>query len=169
MYGKNALEINAINSYPWPLVTKDGKPMVISAEMSIVYRFHEFIISSFPIKDEKNQTMWEQNLFNTSFNARGFLDAGLEPILRGLLATTIPNFKSGVDEAFRSAGSLNSTQPYRGAPFDIVTWSVVHEREQGIPTFNQYFTAYNEQSMDEKTFEVRTLANSTRTQGRSSY
>lgn len=28
------------------------------------------------------------------------------------------------------------------SPFDIVTWSIVHEREQGIPTFNDYWAGY---------------------------
>ena len=128
-----------MNTYPWPLVTKAGKPMVVSAEMAIVYRFHEFIIPEFPIKNAANQTLWNQNVFETGFNASGFIDAGLENVLRGTVGTHIPNFKSGVDEGFRSAGK------YRGKPFDVVTWSIVHEREQGLPTFNQYFRAYNRQ------------------------
>lgn len=139
MSGKGPLEISPANTYPWPLVTKNGKPMTVSAEMAVVYRFHEFIISSFPIKDASNGTIWEQDLFATGFNASGFIDAGLENVLRGMVATHIPNFKSGVDEAFRSAGV------YRGVPFDVATWSIVHEREQGLPTFNQYFRAYSKQ------------------------
>ncbi|KAF5250356.1 hypothetical protein FANTH_4456 [Fusarium anthophilum] len=142
MFGENALEINPANTYPWPLVTKNGKPMTVSAEMAVVYRFHEFIIPSFPIKDQNNKTLWEQNLFDTSFNSTGFLDVGLERILAGALSSHIPNFKSGVDESFRSAGL------YRGRPFDIVVSSIVHEREQGLPTFNQYFRAYNVQDPD---------------------
>ncbi|TAQ91302.1 hypothetical protein B7494_g374 [Chlorociboria aeruginascens] len=139
MFGEDVLDINPANSYPWPLVTKNGKPMTVSAEMAVVYRFHEFIIKSFPIKDATNQTIWEQDLYDTGFNATGFIDAGLENILRGITSTHIPNFKSGVEESFRSAGK------YRGNPFDIVTWSIVHEREQGLPTFNQYFVEYNKQ------------------------
>jgi cytochrome P450 len=139
MYGENELQINPANTYPWPLVTKAGKPMVVSAEMAVVYRFHEFIIPSFPIKDAKNNTIWEQDLFGTGFNATGFVDAGLENVLRGMVGSTIPNFKSGVDDAFRNAGK------YRGRPFDVATWSVIHEREQGLPTFNNYFIEYNKQ------------------------
>ncbi|KAF5720968.1 hypothetical protein FMUND_3871 [Fusarium mundagurra] len=119
MFGENALEINPANTYPWPLVTKNGKPMTVSAEMAVVYRFHEFIIPSFPIKDQNNQTLWEQNLFDTSFNSTGFLNVGLERILAGALSSHIPNFKSGVDESFRSA------ELYRGRPFDIVDPEVV--------------------------------------------
>jgi peroxidase len=145
MHGVNALQINPANSYPWPLVTKGDRPTIVSAEMSVAYRFHEFIVSSFPIKDAKNRTLREQNLFETAFNARGFIETGLEGILRGLLASTIPNFKSGIDESFRSAGASNSSE-YRGKPFDIATWSIVHEREQGLPTFNHYFKEYNKQS-----------------------
>jgi len=110
--------------------------MVTSAEMSIVYRFHEFIIQKFPIKDEHNKTLKELSLFNTAFDSKGFLELGTDKILRGMLASDIPNFKSGVEEDFRSAGR------YRGTPFDIVTWSVVHEREQGLPTFNQYYRGF---------------------------
>ena len=69
MFGENALEINTGNTYPWPLVTKDGKPMTVSAVMAVVYRFHEFVIPSFPIKDQNNETLWEQNLFEASFNS----------------------------------------------------------------------------------------------------
>lgn len=102
--------------------------MVASAEMAIVYRFHELIIPSFPLKDAHNKTIWEKDLFESAFDAKGFVEAGLENVLRGMVSTNIPNFKSGVDENFRSANK------YRGAPFDIVTWSIVHEREQGLAT-----------------------------------
>ena len=69
--------------------------------MAIVYRFHEFIINKFPLKDAHNKTIEEREIFSTAFNATGFLDIGADPILRGMLATDIPNFKSGVDETFR--------------------------------------------------------------------
>lgn len=105
--------------------------------MAVVYRFHEFIVKTFPIKDALNNTMWDQSLFATALNATGFINAGLENIMRGTVASSIPNFKSGVEEDFRSAGK------YKGSPFDIVVWSIVHEREQGLPTFNEYFAAYN--------------------------
>ncbi|KAF4959659.1 hypothetical protein FSARC_10669 [Fusarium sarcochroum] len=55
--------------YQTPLVTTNGKPMTVSVEMAIVYRFHEFIIPSFPIKNQNNETSWEKNLFDTNFNA----------------------------------------------------------------------------------------------------
>ncbi|KAF5591116.1 ankyrin [Fusarium pseudocircinatum] len=128
--------------YRNPLVIKNGKPMTVSAKMAVVYRFHEFIIPSFPIKNHNNETLWEQNLFKTSFNSTGFLDVGLERILAGAPSSHIPNFKSRVDESFRS------TRLYRGRPFDIVVSSIVHEREQGLPAFNQYFRAYNAQDPD---------------------
>jgi hypothetical protein len=104
--------------------------MVPSAEMAIVYRFHELIINSFPLKDEHNNTIKEMSIFGTGFDSRGFLENGADAVLRGMVSTDIPNFKSGVDESFRSAGK------YRGAPLDLVVWSIVHEREQGLPTFN---------------------------------
>jgi peroxidase len=131
MYGESVLSINPVHAYPWPFVTRNDRPMVTSAEMSVVYRFHEFIINKFPIKDEHNKTIEERDLFHTAFDSKTFLKIGADSILRGMVASDIPNFKSGVDEEFRSAGR------YRGSPFDIVTWSVVHEREQGLPTFNK--------------------------------
>lgn len=140
MTGKNFLQINPANTYPWPIATKGGKPTVVSAEMAVVYRFHEFIINRFPIKDALNENFWDQSVFDTGFNATGFIDAGLENVLRGVVSTYIPNFKSGVDESFRSAGKESR------APFDIVTWSIVHERKKGLPTFNNYFREYNKQS-----------------------
>jgi hypothetical protein len=117
IYGYNVLELNPAMKYPWPLVTKKGRPIVVSNEMGVVYRFHEFIIPHLPIKDANNVTIRNQDLFSTGFNATGFVDTGLENVLRGMTASAIPNFKSGVDETFRSAGR------YRGRPFDIVTWS----------------------------------------------
>lgn len=111
--------------------------MVVSAEMAVVYRFHDFIINQFPIKDASNVTLRNQSVFETGFNPQGFIDTGLENILRGMVNTYIPNFKSGVDESFRSANH------YRDVSFDVATWSIVHEREQGLPTYNTYFRAYN--------------------------
>lgn len=72
--------------------------------MSIVYRFHEFIINKFPIKDSRNKTIEEREIFQTAFDAKGYMALGADKVLRGMLATDIPNFKSGVDETFRSAG-----------------------------------------------------------------
>jgi hypothetical protein len=117
LHGLGFLDINPVNTYPWPLATKDGRPTTISAEMAVVYRFHDFIIPDFPIKDAQNKTLWDQNLFNTGFDAQGFIGAGLENILRGSLAISIPNFRSGIDDGFRTAGK------YRGSPFDLATWS----------------------------------------------
>ncbi|OAA66830.1 heme peroxidase [Niveomyces insectorum RCEF 264] len=139
MMGRDWLQMNPANAYPWPMAMKHGRPNVVSAEMAVVYRFHEFIVEQFPLVDAAGRTVRNQSLFATGFNAPGFVDAGLENVLRGIVSTTIPNFKSGVDESFRTANR------YRGAPFDIVTASIVHEREQGLPTFNNYFRAYNAQ------------------------
>ncbi|KAJ6569058.1 heme peroxidase [Mycena capillaripes] len=136
MYGVNVLKINPLHTYPWPLVTRDDRPMVTSAEMSVIYRFHEFIINNFNVIDAHNKVVVSDTLFNSAFNTSRYLSYGADNILRGMLSADIPKFKSGVDEAYRSAGA------YRGSPFDIVTWSIVHEREQGLPTFNQYFRGY---------------------------
>ncbi|EWZ29851.1 heme peroxidase [Fusarium oxysporum Fo47] len=126
---------------PWP--RDDGFPLYRQMfVMAVVYRFHEFIIPSFSIKDQNNETLWEQNLFETSINSTGLLNVGLERILAGALSSHIPDFKSGVDESFRSA------EIYRGRPFDVVVSSIVHEQEQGLSTFNQYFHEYNAQDQE---------------------
>ena len=130
MYGESLVSINPAHTYPWPLVTRNDRPMVTSAELSVVYHFHEFIINKFPIKDKHNKTLEERDLFNTPFDSKTFFKIATDSILRGMLASDIPNIKPGVDEDFRSAGR------YSGSPFDIVTWSIVHEQEQGLLTFN---------------------------------
>lgn len=48
----------------------------------------------------------------------GFLATGLDNILRGMVAESISNFNSGINEDFRSASN------YKGAPFDLATWSL---------------------------------------------
>ena len=156
--GRNWLDINPANSYPWPIASTGGKPTTASAEMATVYRFHEFIIENFPIKDSANKTLWEQNLFDTGFNAIGFMNTGLDNILRGMTSTYIPNFKSGVEESYRSA------MLYNGQALDIVVASIVREREQGLPTFNEYFRAYNRagQHLIQTIFHMLTYS---RTQG----
>ena len=47
-----------------------------------------------------------------------------------MLTSDIPDFKSGVDDEFRSVGR------YRVSPFVIATRSIVHEREQVLLTSN---------------------------------
>ena len=50
-----------------------------------------------------------------------------------------------LDQLVDIAGLVSHSQLIEGdlptthfqQPFDIVTWSIVHEREQGLPTFNQ--------------------------------
>ena len=137
MTGKNFLQINPANTYPWPIAIEGGKPTAVRAEMAVVYGFHEFIINSFPIRDALNETLWDQSALDTGFNAIGVIDAGLENVLRDVVSMYIPKFKSDVDGLFRSAGKASR------APFNIVIWFVVHEREQGLPTFNNYFREYN--------------------------
>lgn len=53
-------------------------------------------LHSFPIKDERNNTLETLELFNTAFDSKGFLARGADKILRGMLATDIPKFKVGM-------------------------------------------------------------------------
>ena len=69
MYGESLVSIHPAHTYPWPLVTRNDRPMVTNAEMSVVYRFHEFIINQCPIKDEHNKTLEGRDLFNTAFDS----------------------------------------------------------------------------------------------------
>lgn len=38
--------------------------------------------------------------------------------------------------------TFNFNDPRMGDGFDIVAWTIEHEREMGVPTYNQYFSAY---------------------------
>lgn len=118
MFGRNVWSMNPAIVYPWPFVTRERKPMTISTEMAVGYRFHEFLMESFPIKNEDNITLWRQNLFDTGYDAEGFISTGLDNILRGMVAESIPNFKSGIAKDFRSANM------YNGAPFDLASWGL---------------------------------------------
>jgi len=58
-----------------------------------------------------------------------------------MVNSTIPNFHSGVSEDLRS-GFVSYAVPQEGFGYDIAAWTIVHERERGLPTFNEYFRKY---------------------------
>lgn len=78
---------------------------------------------------------------NTTFDASGFMEVGIDAVLRGMATTTIPNFHSGVSEDYRSAW-VSYAVPGEGFGYDMVAWTIVQERERGLPTFNEYFRRY---------------------------
>ncbi|OLL23961.1 Peroxinectin A [Neolecta irregularis DAH-3] len=127
--------LDDVRTYPWPQAMKDGRPSVASNEMGITFRFHEMIPDELSIIEANGDTT-RVSFSESNYESKRFMEAGLDNILRGMITDDIPNFRSGVNEDFRSA---RSDQRHL---FDIVTSSIVHEREQGIPTFNQYFRDY---------------------------
>lgn len=146
VYKKSILQLNPlVVRYPWDVTTREGKPMIASQEMSIGYRFHDLIVETFPLKsaDGKNITIAELPLQATVANAEGFLSYGLECVLGGMASTPIPNFQSGVAEAFRTWNIYNETADGDQRWTDLAMLSIVHERERGVPSFNAYFRAFN--------------------------
>jgi len=53
----------------------------------------------------------------------------------------IPNFHSGTDDEFRDM-KWDFGNPNIKQGFDLVAWTIQHERERGLPSFNQYFSHY---------------------------
>ena len=78
---------------------------------------------------------------NTTFDASGFVEVGIDSVLRGMASHTIPNFHSGVAEDYRSAW-ISYAVPGEGFGYDMVAWTIAQERERGLPTFNDYFRQY---------------------------
>jgi len=78
---------------------------------------------------------------NTTFDAEGFVKVGIDAVLRGMASATIPNFHSGVSEDYRSA-RISYAVPGEGFGYDMAAWTIVQERERGLPTFNEYFRQY---------------------------
>jgi peroxidase len=107
VYGKSFIEMNPAHGYPWDVVTPGGKPMVASHEMSLGYRFHDLIVHSVPVLDIRGNGP-KVRLADTQFEARKFMDVGIESILRGMVSSDIPNFKSGVDEVIHTHRTVRS-------------------------------------------------------------
>jgi hypothetical protein len=143
LYQKNMFQINSMFlHYPNPLgLNPQGMPIVSSHEMSVGYRFHDLLPETLPLKDERNNTIRDINLVDTMFNATGFVDTGLDTIIRGMAYYELTDFRSGTKDAYRNA-HWNLRDPRVGDGFDIAAWAIISERERGLPTFNQYMRHY---------------------------
>ena len=140
-YGQTVLTINPYHNYPWSRTLVQGRPLVTSQELAMGYRFHDLIPEEFPLINDKNVTTEMKRVNNTSFDAEGFFKVGVDAVLRGMAGSTIPNFKSGISEDYRNA-RISYSLPGEGHGFDLAAWTIVQERERGIPPFNEYFRKY---------------------------
>jgi len=90
-------------------------------------------------------------IIQTAFDAEGFLKVGVDAVLRGMAGIQIPNFHQ---YQYRDM-DWDFSDPNIHEGFDLVAWTIQHERERGLPTFNQYFEYYSgkPQVKPRKTFE----------------
>ena len=141
-YQVSFLNLNPTNNvYPWKLTQKHQKPMTTSQELTIGYRFHDLLPETMNLIDERGRVFKTVPLVDTAFDAEGFVGAGLENVLRGMASSDIPNFHSGIDDSFRNV-KFDLALPQLGDGFDMAAWTVIQERERGLPTFNEYFRSY---------------------------
>lgn len=135
-HGKNVLQLNPYHPYPFQPALVNGKPVTTSQEMAIGYRFHEILPTDVPLIDESGKVVSTYNIVNTSFDAEGFLKVGLDAVLRGMASIKIPRFHTGTSDIYRNM-RFNFGDPQEHTGFDLVAWTIYHERERGLPTFNQ--------------------------------
>jgi peroxidase len=142
-YGETLLTINPLVRYPWKRVLSPaGTPNTLPQEFSIGYRWHDLIPTNMAIVDkEENIKNWV-SLAETAFDAETFKKTSLQAVLRGMGATTIPGFLSGTQDAFRNI-KWNLGDPTFNTGFDLVAWAIEHERERGLPTYNEYIKDYD--------------------------
>jgi hypothetical protein len=142
-YGETMLTINPLVRYPWKRVlSPDGTPNTLPQEFSIGYRWHDLIPTNMAIVDDHENIVNWVSLADTAFDAISFKNTGIESVVRGMGATTIPGFGSGTQDAFRNIG-WNLGDPGFRTGFDLVAWAIEHERERGLPTYNEYIKDYD--------------------------
>jgi len=142
--------------YPYRrfLNPKTQTPFLMPAEFSIGYRWHDVLPSHIAVADERNNIYDWVDLTDTAFNGTAFAEYGLADVLRGMSLTQIPDFRSGLQDNARNVKS-NMGQPDIEDNFDLAAWSIAHERERGVPTYNEYMKDYPGAvpSPPKKTFE----------------
>jgi len=128
--------------YPWKrFLGPDGLPPTLPQELDLGYRWHDLVPTYMQIVDEHENTVLPVSLAETAFDAEEFMKVGIDKVIRGMGATTIPGFRSGTQEAFRNV-DWNLGDPENPTGFDLVAWAIEHERERGLPTFNEYVRGY---------------------------
>lgn len=118
-----------------------GMPFLMPVEFSIGYRWHDILPTHMAIADKRNNIYDWVDLTETAFNATAFAHYGLADVLRGMAMTQIPDFHSGTQDNARSV-KWNMGQPEIENYFDLAAWSIAHERERGVPTWNNYMRGY---------------------------
>jgi len=63
------------------------------------------------------------SLAETAFDAEEFRRVGIDKVIRGMGATTIPGFRSGTQEVFRNV-DWNLGDPENPTGFDLVAWAI---------------------------------------------
>jgi len=142
-YGESILKMNPLMKYPWKRVLDEtGKPSSLPNEFSVGYRWHTLLPDKLPLVNSQNNVYKTVNVPYTAFNATGFLEAGIDDVLRGMAITSIPDFHSGTQDSYRNM-KVDFHDPSEVTPgFDLVAYAIEHERERGLPTYNEYMKGY---------------------------
>lgn len=140
-YDKSLWQVNNFYTYPWKFLTDiSGHPVTVSQESAIGYRFHEFLPEKMLISyvNKKGQTMsYHKDVVNTTYDSEGFVETGLESILRGMVGQATPDFGSGYPDNIRNIRHVSLAHPDEVTYYDMAAFSIAQERARGLPTFNQ--------------------------------
>lgn len=149
-YDKSQWQVNNFYTYPWQFLRDiNQQPVTVSQESAIGYRFHDFLPERLLlIKQDANghQTSYEKDLVSTTYDSLGFVNTGLETVLRGLVNQQTPDFGSGYPDNIRNVRSVSLANPNETTIYDMAAFSVMQERLRGLPTFNQLARANNQRT-----------------------
>jgi cytochrome P450 len=137
--GDQSWQLEGFESYPWKAglhaVTK--MPPTLTVEFSIGYQWHELLPGDIFLcnvsRGAIDQCLTKVGMVSSAFSADTMQKYGVEAILSGMAASQIPHFHSGLADELR-----NVKHPYGGLR-DLAAWTIEHERERGLPTFNEFY------------------------------
>jgi len=159
-YDESLLTINNFYTYPWSFLVNNhhgedtdkhnngnskvtyNRPPTTSHEVVIGYRFHDFVPDVMSIIDDEGNVTKMVDVVLTTYDSAGFVDTGLESILRGMATDTTPGFHSGWPHSLRNF-KMSLANPEEFSRYDMAAFSIAQERARGVPTFNQYVREYN--------------------------
>jgi hypothetical protein len=139
--GDQSWQLEGFESYPWKAglhaVTK--MPPTLTVEFSIGYQWHELLPGDIFLcnvsKGAIDQCLTKVGMVSSAFSAHTMQQYGIESILSGMAASQIPHFHSGL------ADELRNVKHKYGGLRDLAAWTIEHERERGLPTFNEFYGA----------------------------